>query len=800
MHALRPRVSKSNRGAIIVGCAILSLLAVDPIAWAQPPGILTLKNGARLGPGIRGETATISKNSMQRGQAQNNAIAWVDDDLRVTYVNRGQIDPANSIDAVNIVMEEIELPSKNEVARGSGSLAILGVLGVTDFNLHGRRTYSIETPRGRQDVLQGITKITPLYAQVQTLRTPGAIAWDQRIATSTLHPNKLREILHHEIDLSRANNWLRLYRFYLQAERYSEARSELIQALAKFPELEDQRRLLIGLDQALADQMFREIELRRRSGQQQLVSRLLQGFPMDAGGAVIETQLKVQEQIDDLKNQVTQIAEVVQALRTQLGELPAADAEIVRPVIEQIASEISIESGGRLNDYARFRDDATMPVDRRISFAIGGWLLGAGAGLDNFEVAKSVVRVSGLVQEYLGDSTPSRRKEILDILAKEEGGQPETVGKIIAAMKPPLALPAPVDEARGLRRINVPVSGGEESGSSLTYTLQLPPEYDPYRRYPCVVALPGLGTAADMEINWWCGAFNAERGERFGAASRYGYIVISPQWMTEGQTQYNYSEAEHDRVLQCLRDAYRRCSVDTNRVFISGHFDGAAAAWDIALSHPDLWAGAIMLSPSAEKYILAYTENAQYLPTYTVWGEFDGTTFMKNLGLTVDKYISSPKYDAIAVEYHGRPRDHFLEEMPRIMDWMELTSHRRQRAPTKLEVSTSRAGDRFFYWLEIPEMDPGAVVSPVQFEMKTAKIEASIAVNGNSIRLSKYPGRQAWVWLRPDMVNFAQPIEIITKSNSKTRHTLSGNIETLLEDVRTRADRLAPFYEKIEVR
>lgn len=778
---------------------LLALLVAAPAVLAQPAGILTLKNGARLGPGLRGETATISKNSMQRGQALGHAIAFVDDDLRVTFVNRAQIDAANSVDVVNSVLEEIELPSKNEIARGSGSLAILGVKEVDDFNRHGRRMYTIETPRGRQGILQGITKITPLYAQVQSLRTSGALGWDQRIATSSIRPDKLREILHHELDMSRPNNWMRVYRFYLQAERYSEARVELVEALKRFPELEDQKRLLVGLDQALADQMFREIELRRRSGQQQLVGRLLQEFPMDAGGAVIETQLKVQEQIDDLKSKVTQIADVVQSLGQQIDQLPAADADIVRPVIEQIRSEITLDSGARMNDYARFRNDAAMKVDQRMAFAVGGWLLGPGAGLDNFEVAKSVVRVSALVGEYLSSANATRRSEIIELLSKEEGGQPDIVAKIIAAMKPPLPLPEPVDPASGLRRITL-ASDGDNSGPDVSYTLQLPPEYNPYRRYPCVVALPGLGTAPNMEIDWWCGSFHAERQQRFGAASRYGYIVISPEWMVPDQMQYNYSEAEHDRVLRCVRDAFRRCSVDTDRVFISGHFDGAAAAWDIALSHPDMWAGAIMLSPAAEKFILSYTENAIHVPTYTVWGEWDGTSFMKNLGLTVDKYLSSPKYDAIGVEYIGRPRDHFLEEMPRIIDWMELTSHRRQRAPAKLEVSTARAGDRFFYWLEIPEMDSNAVVSPVQFEMKSAKIEASISANSNSIRLSKYPGRAVWIWLRPDMLNFAQPVEVITKTNSKTRTTVVSENAILLEDVRTRADRLAPFTAKIEVR
>src|SRR5688572_19839745 len=128
---------------------------------------------------------------MQRGQGEtaSNSILYVDDDLRVTYVNRSRIDPANSIESVNVQPEEIELPAMNEASQGAGSLAIRRVAQVTEFNHLGRRIYSIDTPRGRQDILQGITKVTPLYAQVQTLRASGQIAWDQRIATSSIPPD-----------------------------------------------------------------------------------------------------------------------------------------------------------------------------------------------------------------------------------------------------------------------------------------------------------------------------------------------------------------------------------------------------------------------------------------------------------------------------------------------------------------------------------------------------------------------------------------------------------------------------------
>ncbi len=90
----------------------------------------------------------------------------------------------------------------------------------------------------------------------------------------------MKMILHHELDMNSPTERMRIVRFYLQAERYIEAREELVDALQKFPDqLTEQRGLLVTLEQALADQMFREIEVRRRSGQHEYVAGLLKALP-----------------------------------------------------------------------------------------------------------------------------------------------------------------------------------------------------------------------------------------------------------------------------------------------------------------------------------------------------------------------------------------------------------------------------------------------------------------------------------------------------------------------------------------
>ncbi len=282
--------------------------------------------------------------------------------------------------------------------------------------------------------------------------------------------------------------------------------------------------------------------------------------------------------------------------------------------------------------------------------------------------------------------------------------------------------------------------------------------------------------------------------QRLGLATRYGYIVISPVWAAKGQLQYNYSEVEHNRVLKCYRDALRHFSIDTDRAFITGHHAGASLAWDVALSHPDLWAGAVMVSPTAEKFLLHYEENAKLMPMYFVYGSREGLGFHEKIGATLDKYIFSSRYDVMAVSYRGREAGYFPEEAPRIMEWMELSSHRRVRNPKEIKVAMMRPGDRFFYWIEAPDFttDNHSLLFNPQ---DTRGLEASLNAR-NGVSVSQNPSPTTVVWLSPDIVDFSQPVSVRVKGSTK-KVDPATDVGVVLEDARARGDRLHPFHMKV---
>ena len=115
--------------------------------------------------------------------------------------------------------EKFHIPQR--VARGGLTISSVGpVMKFTPFDEFGRRTYTMNTTKGAINVIQGITELTPQYAKVEGLTD---YVWDMRIATSTIPREELDKILFKQIDPKNPEDYKRIARFYMQAERYEDA-------------------------------------------------------------------------------------------------------------------------------------------------------------------------------------------------------------------------------------------------------------------------------------------------------------------------------------------------------------------------------------------------------------------------------------------------------------------------------------------------------------------------------------------------------------------------------------------------
>lgn len=801
-----------------------------------------LRNGYVL-RGIVNQLPGLNQNSFAAaGRAEDAAMSVlvVDDGLKRTFVHgRSMVDSSSE---VADLMRRITI--WQPVANSGKAIAALGLqTSAENFNEYGRRWVTTQTPEGPVSILQGITEINARYVEMQGLQAKYSYSWDARVSTGTIPSDTLQRVLYKATPRENLDKRLDVVNFYIEAERFADARRELSGVIRDFPAAADLPDRFQALTQREAQGILSEAMMRRSAGQHQLAMSMLENF-ISVQGIARVTRLEAQDRIQEMKDRAALGQKLLQALRDQVAQLPAGQEVGIADFLQVIEAEMTLDTITRLSDFERLGMDDTIPLENRVALGIGGWLLGSGSGMQNLAVARSLIKVRSLVSEYLSTADLPRRQSILLELQEEEGAQPEYVARLIAMLPPPVALTDPEDEVLEEGMLKEEVAGDEGSEADevegelesdqgadeeeatatpvvaqstdppgyyeisidtamgpVSYSVQLPLEYHPLRRYPAILALHPLGATGRAEVDWWSGAYSAELGMRTGQATRQGYIVVAPNWTRPSQRGYEYTPIEHHRVLAALRDAMRRVSIDSDRVYIAGHLAGGSAAWDIALAHPDLWAGLINIGGDAGKYVMYYGENAKYVPIYYVTGDIAGapSPLFRN-GTELDDYMR-PGYDVMVTLYRGRGDELFYEDITNIFDWMRLSSHRRPTIPRDFTTATMREGDQFFWWLELKQLNEAVAINPIVFEhverRRAGSIEGKILDRG-AIKI-RGPARGYDVLLTPEMgIDLAQPV-VINEGTRKVTFQFDGSLEFMLEDARRRCDRQHVFWAKVSV-
>lgn len=716
-------------------------------------------------------------------------IVFVDDDLRRTFISKRQIREIRP-GATPEIVERFRL--KQPVTERGMAVSSVGLpMRVTSFDEFGRRIFTMMTNRGKVDVIQGITELTPQWTRIQGL----SHVWDMRIATNSLPKEVLHRVLIQAAGgTTDTETRKRIARFYVQMGRYEDAVREL-QSLKADPQLaegdrKDIEQALRSLMQLSARRLLEELQLRQKAGQYQTVYALLQKFPTE--GIAGEILQEVRELLSDFEQNATTAQELLTKLEALIqGIDETALRQQCAEIFKEIAADLNPDSLPRLAAFAQLADDTSLPAEERVALAISGWFIGADAALRRLPVAVSLYRARNLIMEYLNQNDPLKQQSLLERLKSEEGATPRYAAAILARIKPPRGLPAETPERPGLFEIQIDWDPAEPPAR---YLVQLPPEYHPLRQYPTIVTLHGMQTTAEQQLDWWAGEFD-EQGRRIGQAGRHGYIVIAPRWTQERQIEYLYSAREHGLVLAVLRDALQRFSIDTDRIFLTGHFSGADAAWDMGLAHPSFWAGVIAISGRSQKYCTFYWENAAHVPFYVVQGELDGTLMPDN-ARDLNRYLNRG-FNTTVTEYLGRGRDSFSDEILRLFEWMAI--QRRDPAPKEFTVRSMRAFDNFFWYLELLEMPPAVIAPPISWPPENpASLIIKGRIPGPNTIFAQIGAMQAKVGLGPEIVDFNNRLTLTVNGRRLDTRDLEPSTETLLEDVRRRGDRQHPFWAIIQ--
>ncbi|MFZ1934667.1 MAG: tetratricopeptide repeat protein [Thermoguttaceae bacterium] len=750
-----------------------------------------LKDG-RVLHGSLGKVSTLGEASIpaesDSGTVQN--ILFLDDNLRRTFFCERLLREIRDDD--NRQVDE-RFVIHQRVAHGGLSVKVVGrPVRVQPFDEFGHRIFSMMTAKGQVDIVQGITELTPQWTKVEGVK----YVWDMRMATSSIPRDTLQKILFKQIDPKNVEHYKRIARFYLQSERYEEAKQVLENLLKAFPDRSDLKEqlspFLRAIVQLSAKRSLLEMKLRSTAGQHQLVYAALKRFPVEGvGGDVLQG---VREMMQDYETRAARRLEVVKQLRALAGRLQdTISKENLKPILAEIAAEIDENTLDRLAAFLQTASNPQTPDSEKLALAVSGWLLGADGATDELPVAISAYKVRRMIRQYLNGVTLPDRERTYSYIKQEAGGELSMVANLLSHMKPAIAPPKPVEGKPGYFEIQVPGLGKDDT---VTYCIQLPPEYDPYRLYPTIVTLHGEAATASQQVDWWAGDWN-KTGLRTGQATRYGYIVIAPAWGEEHQVVYGYSAREHAAVLNSLRDACRRFAIDTDRVFLSGQSIGGDAAWDIGLAHPDLWAGVMPIVAQSDRYCTFYWQNGRYVPFYIVAGELDGGKMIKNAHSTLDRWLRYG-YNATVVEYLGRGHEDLYDDILRMFDWMGR--YHRNFFPREFSCETMRSWDNYFWWVEVQGLPVRSLIEPSDWPppagMQPAQVKAKMTdKNGLNIRAGT---SQVTVWLSPKMLNFKKRATITVNGRRIGDQMIHPDLGTLLEDVRTRGDRQHPFWAKIE--
>jgi len=769
----------------------ISLFLLMLIVSGLPAAIYTLKNNVQVKgePGkIGGIGETPLASPTTAGEISTKLVHFADDGIRRTFFSQYQV--LNFVNSPPDSLERIML--KQRVATVGKRLVAVGpILNISAFDDFGRRRVTMKDARGSLHLVQGVTEVNSKYLKLETLLTKTPIIWETRLSTSSMPTPILGKILKTHLDMKNPDDRLKIVRLYMQCERYREAMFELQSAIEQFPELANLKEQISQLRQALADRLIEEIESRQRAGQHSRVYNWLDNFPSD--GVAVETLLRARDLMEDYDAQAKQ-RDVVFALfdkyASQLEDQEISDT--VATIRKEIFSELNINTLPRFADFVRLSEDIDLMFDQKLALAISGWLMGQGEVTQNLAVATSLFEVRNAIHKYLLSTNAEQRSEILNTITGLEGGTPANIALLLNAMKP--AFPLEQQAHEDPLHFTFETTGAD--GETFRYVVQLPPDYDAYRKYPAVVTLHGAGNSAEQQIDWWSGTYNKQMDLRLGQASRHGYIVIAPEW-TEDQYQssYQFSAQEHSRVLYALQESLHKFAIDTDRVFLSGHSIGGDAAWDIGLAHPDLWAGVLPICATAGKYITRYWENAKHVSFYFVSGEMDGNRIAQN-ERDFNRYLTRSGFDTMIVEYKGRGHDHFKDDIHHMFDWMRF--HRRNFTVPEYKVTTLRPWDNYFWWAEFADFPAETVTLPLQWPPSSARaleIDASIGPN-NRIRI-KSAAASISVFLTPDLVDFEKNVTLNVIGRERVV-PINPSAEIMLEDVRLRGDRQHPFWARFD--
>jgi pimeloyl-ACP methyl ester carboxylesterase len=725
---------------------------------------------------------------------RDNTLVYISDELKRIVIRDSKIQKIEPNNAFR-TGERFQLVQPMTVHTGAMPREVISV-EEGPWNERGRRSFRYVGSKANKSTSmeQAIIEIGPYSVRIRGVDG----FWKGRLATSQV-PRSVITALLGRIEQTNFEERERAVRFLMDVGWHAEARTELDRLVRDFPHGDLTERAKTArefIQQAEAVERRGEVDVARKAQQFGRMAALLKTFSQK--GTPVALQVEARE-IERRENQQRAADRAMAGdLRALADRLPEAERGFWKDPVIEVLKAIELAPDAVRDRFAAWRKTKPGPgVSSAALFALAmsGYVAGHEQAVPDLKAAQALWQARGKVHEYMTTNEALIRSERTGDFETLEWpkveGTPdmihrlELLTRIIQLMPPPRHDDESVSEKTVTHRVL-----DDDNKQPTEYALRLPPEYHPLRSYPALVVLhSGLGPKTAIE------AWAPEAAHR-------GYIVIAPEYAVPGEApDYHYTQAEHAAVELALRDARKRYAIDSDRVFVAGQITGGNMAWDCALAHPDLFAGAVVISGLPAKYVPRYLSHHKLLPLFIVLGDLApaGNEFIYNKFV---KPLIQQNLDVTYIEYFARGLEEIPEEIGPAFDWMDR--HRREPCPKTFKAVTARRSDDRFYGVVVREFLSGRTTAPEAAEMlgqnlNPARIEMTTSNLSNLVRLTVDGVNRLDVWLSPKIVDFKRRFVLRIQQTDLFKGQIKLEFEPILEDLRIRGDRQQLYWHRISV-
>ena len=419
-----------------------------------------------------------------------------------------------------------------------------------------------------------------------------------------------------------------------------------------------------------------------------------------------------------------------------------------------------------------------------ITACSGAWAQTMTSGAATGSDRMSDLPLVTLVERYLATTDRMQAEPLLQAILAHAGASLDRVSHLLRSYRP--YGPAAVGMLPGQ-----PV---QVRGKTLSYGLFVPRAHDADVALPLVVCLHGAGFTGDAYLERW--------------ASRLGdNVILACPTFTMGAWWTRIAE---DLVLATINDVRATYRIDPDRIYLTGMSNGGIGAWIIGMHHAPLFAAVAPMAGGIDDVLFPFLANLRQTPVYVIHGSQDAI-----MPVHLSRAITS-ELTRLGIAHTYREHDrshphaggHFFprQELPALLKW--LGKQRRHPYPQRVTVVRDASHLEAFGWVRIDATDRIAMFSERMVDHVDALIQNRVYASldatitrPNHIDVQVTRVRRYTLLLNESLVDFSQPLTVVTNGRTTFDGQVSPHVEVLLREARRRgnADRLFPARLTMDV-